>query len=292
MFRLIYWPLKRLQLQFREFAKWRNLRPHVTRRLIKDPANSPVFVFSASWRTGSTLLQRIICASNRVFIWGEPHYLDNLLVLYRRMNEIQQYRAHGTQQYYARRSWIPVLSPGREIELSAFRSFFKELYFAPIKARGYSRWGFKEVRSNAVEIAKMLYDIFPEARFIFLVRNPLDTYLSIKNTPPIFESFTDPFRPVHGWVKNTGDFLNVMSDSSLPAILIRYEDLTGEEPAARESIAAICSHLSVPFNYSMFRELKAVIGSADDKEPLTANEREKVVSETREIASRIGYQIP
>ena len=31
----------------------------------------PVFVFSSSWRSGSTMLQRYITASGEVLIWGE-----------------------------------------------------------------------------------------------------------------------------------------------------------------------------------------------------------------------------
>lgn len=279
-----------MQLQLREYRAWKTLRPRVIRAAIKDPANSPVFVFSASWRTGSTLLQRIISASNTIFIWGEPHNLNELLQLYKRMLDVQEQRADGTKQEYARLSWIPVLSPAPEAMRSAFRSFFRELYFTPIEARGYSRWGFKEVHSNAVPAARMLYELFPEAKFIFLVRNPIETYLSIKNMP-FLANFADPFDPVNGWKKNVSDFLDVMADGSLPAILVRYEDLIGGEPVARKTIARICSHLGVPFDFPMFRELKAVIGAAKCKEALTPEERDKVLSETLDLAIRMGYEL-
>ena len=39
----------------------------------------PVFVFSAGWRSGSTMLQRMIMENNpELLIWGEPFDLTNL----------------------------------------------------------------------------------------------------------------------------------------------------------------------------------------------------------------------
>lgn len=35
------------------------------------PCEKPVFIFSSSWRSGSTLLQRYITASGEVLVWGE-----------------------------------------------------------------------------------------------------------------------------------------------------------------------------------------------------------------------------
>ncbi|MEO0535490.1 MAG: hypothetical protein AAF215_16660 [Cyanobacteria bacterium P01_A01_bin.123] len=34
-------------------------------------ADSPIFVFSAGWRSGSTLLQRLVMSDKSVVIWGE-----------------------------------------------------------------------------------------------------------------------------------------------------------------------------------------------------------------------------
>ena len=33
----------------------------------------PIFLLSAGWRSGSTLLQRLIMSDPRVLIWGEPY---------------------------------------------------------------------------------------------------------------------------------------------------------------------------------------------------------------------------
>ncbi len=32
----------------------------------------PIFILSAGWRSGSTLIQRLIMSKERILIWGEP----------------------------------------------------------------------------------------------------------------------------------------------------------------------------------------------------------------------------
>jgi hypothetical protein len=41
--------------------------------------DEPLFVFSAAWRSGSTLLQRLIVSTERHFLWGEPYDLCDLI---------------------------------------------------------------------------------------------------------------------------------------------------------------------------------------------------------------------
>ena len=38
----------------------------------EDTDISPVFILSAGWGAGSTLLQRLIMSSGEVLVWGEP----------------------------------------------------------------------------------------------------------------------------------------------------------------------------------------------------------------------------
>jgi len=36
-------------------------------------ANRPVFVLAAGWRSGSTLMQRLVASTGEIFMWGEPY---------------------------------------------------------------------------------------------------------------------------------------------------------------------------------------------------------------------------
>ena len=39
-----------------------------------DPADdAPIFLLSAGWRSGSTMLQRLLMSDPGVLIWGEPY---------------------------------------------------------------------------------------------------------------------------------------------------------------------------------------------------------------------------
>lgn len=75
--------------------------------------------------------------------------------------------------------WIANLSPPYASILAGLRDMFDTLYQQPALALGYPRYGFKETRCN-LDTARQLQTLFPEARFVFLVRNPIDVILSIK----------------------------------------------------------------------------------------------------------------
>ena len=64
----------------------------------------PVFIFSAGWRSGSTLLQRMIMEFNKnIIIWGEPFDHSNI-----HDNMVNQFRTllhngHQSASFYLRR---------------------------------------------------------------------------------------------------------------------------------------------------------------------------------------------
>ena len=38
-----------------------------------DPGPEPVFLLAAGWRSGSTLVQRLLASSGELLMWGEPY---------------------------------------------------------------------------------------------------------------------------------------------------------------------------------------------------------------------------
>ncbi|MEW5788629.1 MAG: sulfotransferase [Pseudomonadota bacterium] len=158
----------------------------------------PVFLFSSSWRSGSTLLQRFITASGEVLVWGETGGALNALA--EALTGWEQITAHhskrfpgGTggmgeeayRQFIASPKeqhahlWIANLTPPFDEIVNFQRGLLDDLYGKRALEMGYTRWGIKETRCD-LATAQTLRTLYPDARFVFLVRDPFDVLLSIK----------------------------------------------------------------------------------------------------------------
>jgi len=160
--------------------------------------NKPVFVFSSSWRSGSTLLQRFITASGEVLMWGETGGALNAIAdavagweqitadSSRRFSggiggkgEASFHKFLAAPRAEHASQWIANLSPPFTDIITNLHEMFDALYGQRAQALGYPRYGLKETRCD-LNTARQLRVLFPDARFLFLVRNPLDVILSIK----------------------------------------------------------------------------------------------------------------
>ncbi|MBM3203739.1 glycosyltransferase family 61 protein, partial [Candidatus Woesearchaeota archaeon] len=81
------------------------------------PPLPPVFIFAACWRTGSTLLQRVLNASDELMIWGEPGYLGLMRRVYdmlTRQTAHQEKQWNDIRETGLARNWLPNLAPRQE----------------------------------------------------------------------------------------------------------------------------------------------------------------------------------
>lgn len=198
-------------------------------------AYSPVFVFGCAWRSGSTLLQRLINSSREVLVWGENAAMTGFLM--RIQDNLSRWsslieRQHKNYETHLDNGWIANLNPAPpEPALEASRSYFLSYYCAATLKLGYERWGFKEVRHGAAH-AKFLLECFPRGRVVFLLRDPRDVLAS--------NAGNHWYREVGGargvtrrWLRNTESF-SVISD---PRILtVRFEDICGHSAAAARQL--------------------------------------------------------
>jgi hypothetical protein len=206
-----------------------------------ESAESPVFIFSAGWRSGSTLLQRLAMSNHSVLVWGEPYpYCDYIRVLAGSLRAFtdatppDQFFLSDTSGQLAvdLSQWTACLYPMPQHLYAAHRQFYKTLYGDPAHARGYRRWGLKEVVLTCEEAAYLRW-LFPGAKFVFLHRNPYDAYRSYRTLGGWY--FRWPDQPVFTaarfgrvWRELTGDFLK--NASQVDGFIIRYEDIQVQSP--------------------------------------------------------------
>jgi hypothetical protein len=159
--------------------------------------DKPIFIFSAGWRSGSTLLQRMITSSGEALIWGESG--GSLTCFAEAARRYEQMLGSGNIRYaygfggngaesYVQfvesgkdgvHKWIACMNPPEHELLDAFKGMLKHMYADTALKLGYSRWGVKEVIVG-IDTAQFLRVLYPAAKFIFLVRNPIACLTSIK----------------------------------------------------------------------------------------------------------------
>ena len=194
------------------------------------PENRPVFLLSAGWRSGSTLLQRLVMSSGETLVWGEPYdracYVQDLArslrqftsdyppdhyILNHHLAEVRQQRApvveptlEGDVDRTAGEAdadsdrvgpelagaWIANMYPHPADLHAAHRAFLLRLFEAPARRAGFRFWGLKEVRLS-VQDAFYLRWLFPAARFVFLIRNPYRAYRSYRRLGPWYDRWPD-----------------------------------------------------------------------------------------------------
>lgn len=167
---------------------------HVASRFPELPQSDarPLFILSAGWRSGSTMLQRLLNTSPEVAVFGEvfePLLLWNqLAVQWSRVSGLAG--LHGADISSSVESvsadaihdaltstFVATLSPTLAHLREAHHAFLDVLLGRSARAMGRPRWGVKLVRSDD-SVATYLGWLYPRAKFVFLCREPLDAWLS------------------------------------------------------------------------------------------------------------------
>jgi hypothetical protein len=265
--------------------------------------NRPVFIFSAGWRSGSTLLQRLVMSSGEILIWGEPY--DQACYIQDMAQSLRQFTAENPPDHFfldhyladvpesaAERgeslsgAWIANLYPHPRDLQDAHRAFLKRLYEAPADTAGFGRWGLKEVRFS-VDHALYLRWLFPGARFLFLVRNPYRAYRSYRHLGPWYERWPD--RPIltptefgRLWRRLAGGFIE--QGESVGRVL-RHEDLT----EGRVAVDELSEYLDLPLNAEILGQ--RVTGRGPREMALVPGSESRLLRRAvQPLAAALGYQ--
>ncbi|MFP5380861.1 MAG: sulfotransferase family protein [Gammaproteobacteria bacterium] len=261
----------------------------------KDDATSPIFLLSAGWRSGSTLMQRLIMSDKRVLIWGEPYdecgpiqAMAGTLKAFRPNWPPAEYYYDGTPPAQLTGSWVANLFPAARSLWQAHRQFHDALFAAPATEAGATRWGLKEVRLG-IEHARYLKWLYPNARIVLLYRNPLEAYRSYcRYGRSWYDTFPDKpvFTPTafgSHWRKLMEGYL--AGAESIGALLVRYEDLVGANPP----LAEIDAYLGIQTDHGVLTKKVGSSERSGSKVQVNALERWLLRRAVSPVAQELGY---
>ena len=254
----------------------------------------PIFLLSAGWRAGSTLVQRLVMSDANVLMWGEPYNACSLIqrlaattVAFRGDWPLPHYYHDGTRPKLLSEQWIANLYPSIGAFRRGHRAALDAMFAQPASEAGASRWGIKEVRLGS-EHAFYLRWLYPKARFLLLYRNPLNAYQSYANAG---RSWYDdwPDRPVFTpaefgahWRRLTEGYLRDATE--LDALIVRYEDLP-KDPTLVDRIEA---YLELRLDRSVLE--KKVSGAWVERAHVNRLERWLLKRATSPLAEKLGYR--
>lgn len=242
------------------------------------------------------MLQRLALSSNEALIWGEPYaYSDYIRTMAASLTCMTA--TTPPDQFFLGvpagfkdvdpNSWTACMYPHPIHLMNAHRAFFWTLYRDPAKARGYSRWGLKEVVLSTQEAAYLRW-LFPRATFVFLYRNPYDAYRSYRTFGDWY--FRWPDSPVFTasrfgqiWRMLVDDF--VAESHRLNGMLLRYEDLVSDP----STLMALSQHLGVTVS-SDVATTKVTGRIQADLPPIPRLELLQLRRAVEPSASRLGYR--
>jgi Sulfotransferase family len=257
------------------------------------PPDEPLFLFSAGWRSGSTLVQRLVNSAAAYFLWGEPYSRADLVP--RLADSIRPTTDAWPMPADVLREaddspgdrWTANLHPDLETLVESHRALFRTLLAPPPGTRADAGWGFKEVRLTA-EHALYLHLLFPRAKFVFLVRDPVDAYASYKTWRSWYVRWPEEqVRTAWGyaglWVELAGGFLAEVD--AVGGIVIRYEELHPGGPA----VAALDDLLGVSVDERVLAN--RISGHDGGPAHLSSLERRIIAHRTAPVARRLGYRV-
>ncbi|HJX10732.1 MAG TPA: sulfotransferase [Candidatus Binatia bacterium] len=230
------WTNRRLYLDFGERLNDLLMRSPRTEYFSDE---RPIFLFASGWRSGSTLLQRMLMHHDEgLLIWGEPFAHCNLIDTL--MAQIRAFTPNYPNKRWfpedvglndLSRKWVANLYPPLEYFCESHAVFLKTMFEKPALMMGKNRWGIKEVRFGK-DHAFYLKWLFPRSYFIFIVRNPVDAYASYRRFRNWYRYWPEhivmtPRQFGRHWRLLTEEFLN--NKDKLGAIFLRYEDLSRSE---------------------------------------------------------------
>ena len=254
-----------------------------------------MFIFAAGWRSGSTLLQRLVMSSGSIFIWGEPYshsgLIDHLSSPVKAITDIYPETEWFMGDNISDPSvfvndWCAHLYPDINYLIESHIAFITNLFEKPAKEKGVLRWGLKDVRLT-IDHAIYLNWLFPQAKFIFLYRNPYKTYASFRGSYWYTRWPTDPVYTPKRFGMHWKMLLEgyIAGHQKVNTIVVKYEDLV----EGNFDFDALEEFLALKLDKNV---LQIKVGSSMEfkSNEVTSEERRILKMIVEPLASQLGYK--
>lgn len=247
--------------------------------------NSPLFIVGCV-RSGTTLVRNLLRRQPDIICPEETHYF-RYGEPFRTSASINTHLKSATLKKHREIDGITEDEFQKMLDLAQTRGELLRLHVSYMaKARGMEsfRW-FDKTPQNVYGVA-LIHEEFPDARFLHLVRNPLNVVASLKLGKIIKVS------DIHGacnyWLEAVSimhQFRPVLGDLLLE---MRYEDIT-ENPAT--SMQKILKFSGLGDASDLYRDKDAHVERNQYLEVLTPEEQQVVRQRCGDVARRYGYDL-
>jgi hypothetical protein len=206
---------------------------------------TPVIVTSPTIRSGTTLLQRLLCSASNAIIYGENVAQDvelfiNIYISKATVYTMNQSRFDATRSNVVEHGsdeWMIDLMPDLKGYLAAIgNGCFNGLSFCREYAReqGCSVWGFKYPGWKPAALS-LIQQMFPQARILYIYRDVLACARSAKAWLPSWDN-TELAQFCMEWVENFSYALTLKGNSNI--LLLKFEDFVAHPTTSIQQIAA------------------------------------------------------
>ena len=227
---------------------------------------TPVFIISLP-RSGSTLLQKILTVHDAIHSVNETWLLLPLAHMLDSAGTYTRYNQRWAAM--ALNNFVEMLPNKKRDYVECVRDFSLSLYQKTIDDHKVKF--FLDKTPRYFLIIRFLHEVFPDAKFIFLLRNPLDVISSIlmtwkRNRFDLFRYYLDIFK---GPELLTAGY-NFLKKTS---IKIHYEKLVTDPES---EIIRICDYLKVEYNNKMTINYKDISLNGEFGDSTGINQYDKI----------------
>lgn len=214
---------------------------------LDQPELSPIFIVGCP-RSGTTLLRTIIASHSRLIIAPESHFLNYWVKEYGQLDlnkpeDLQSFWADFSKSQrfgYFQLNADDLLQKLKAQDEISFRAIFQLLLSEYAAARQKPRWG--EKTPAHYDFLETLLDWFPQARVLWLVRDPRAVVASLLQ---VEWSSNYTYANAYYWLSSARLYREKWQQESR-VMLLKYEDLVADPAAGTDKICAFLGEAVEP----------------------------------------------